>query len=95
MVDGFYCSCMPGYTGALCEININECASAPCEHAGQCIDVVAGFKCNCPHGFSGTFCEVCIFFLMFRDFEYHFFNFRQCIHSLRYIVTYNIFIIAL
>ncbi len=39
------------------------------------------------------------FIFMFRDFEYLFFfsflNFRQCIHSLRYIITYNIFIIAL
>ncbi len=35
-----------------------------------------------------------VYFLMFRDFEYPFY-FRQCIHSIRYIIAYNIFIIAL
>ncbi len=34
------------------------------------------------------------FFLMFREFE-HPFYFRHFIHSIRYIITYNIFIIAL
>ena len=38
-------------------IDINECASNPCENAGQCVDGVASFTCRCTAGFRGTRCE--------------------------------------
>ena len=33
-----FCFCSPGYTGARCEEDVDECASVPCQHGGQCRD---------------------------------------------------------
>ncbi|KAI0213989.1 hypothetical protein LSAT2_000922 [Lamellibrachia satsuma] len=44
------CHCMPGYTGSVCEIDINECESNPCgnaNYANSCVDKVNGYECNC------------------------------------------------
>ena len=37
--------------------DINECASQPCEHDGQCEDGVNSFKCHCEAGYTGVRCE--------------------------------------
>lgn len=33
----YTCSCPPGYTGANCEIQVNECSGNPCRNGGSCI----------------------------------------------------------
>ncbi|RUS74268.1 hypothetical protein EGW08_017970 [Elysia chlorotica] len=38
-------------------LDVNECASSPCEHGGTCTDQVGGFSCLCPAGFSGQSCQ--------------------------------------
>ena len=43
--------------GTFYSLDINECASGPCQNGGVCEDGVNGFTCQCPLGFSGTFCE--------------------------------------
>lgn len=49
---------MEGFTGDLCEEDINDCAADPCIH-GTCIDGVAGFTCiNCEPGYQGRLCEI-------------------------------------
>ncbi|KAK2169632.1 hypothetical protein LSH36_8g06022 [Paralvinella palmiformis] len=58
MVNGFTCRCLPGYTGATCRVEINECASQPCLNNGLCVDEINNYKCNCPEGYSGFNCEV-------------------------------------
>ena len=39
-------------------IDINACASSPCQNGGQCRDMVNRFTCeNCNAGYEGTRCE--------------------------------------
>ena len=47
------------WSGNRCEININECLSAPCFAAAGvlCIDEVNGYHCQCPSSRAGQFCE--------------------------------------
>ncbi|XP_078398957.1 uncharacterized protein LOC144681100 [Cetorhinus maximus] len=40
-----------------CEVNINDCASAPCQNKGTCIDAISGYSCVCLKGFAGMNCE--------------------------------------
>lgn len=52
------CQCSLGYTGRLCEEDIDECMSNPCMNNGECIDLVGGFQCNCSNtGYEGVHCE--------------------------------------
>ncbi|XP_051928957.1 sushi, nidogen and EGF-like domain-containing protein 1 isoform X1 [Hippocampus zosterae] len=53
----FTCSCLSGYTGRRCQINVDECASLPCQNGGTCIDLVNSFSCQCPPGYTGSLCE--------------------------------------
>lgn len=56
--DGSYqCYCTQGFVGPNCEIEINECASNPCQNAGTCLDLKGAFLCQCPASYTGVFCE--------------------------------------
>ncbi|XP_054270391.1 protein crumbs isoform X2 [Macrosteles quadrilineatus] len=56
--EGFSCTCVPGYTGATCQTNIEECASMPCQHGGLCTDLVNGYHCDCTPEYTGASCEI-------------------------------------
>jgi hypothetical protein len=49
----FSCDCDPGYTGSICNIQVMECHSLPCQNRGRCIDLVNKYQCNCLPGTSG------------------------------------------
>ena len=53
-------SCAAGYTGATCEVAIDNCASAPCLHGGSCTSIIGDgtYPCTCPNGYSGSNCQV-------------------------------------
>jgi hypothetical protein len=48
--------CPAGFTGPLCEIDIDECAADPCVH-GSCTDQVNGYSCSCEPGWDGQNCD--------------------------------------
>ena len=38
-------------------LDINECASSPCQNEAECNDEVDGYMCVCVQGFTGTHCQ--------------------------------------
>ena len=38
-------------------VDIDECASTPCQNEGTCTDLEGGYSCNCVAGYEGTNCE--------------------------------------
>ncbi|XP_071475575.1 sushi, nidogen and EGF-like domain-containing protein 1 isoform X1 [Marmota flaviventris] len=53
----YTCSCLAGFTGRRCHLDVNECASHPCQNGGTCTNGVNSFSCECPAGFRGPTCE--------------------------------------
>ncbi|XP_076318247.1 uncharacterized protein LOC143229580 isoform X1 [Tachypleus tridentatus] len=54
----FKCECPPGWTGMMCEQNIDDCAEKPCLLGANCTDLVNDFSCDCPVGFYGKRCHL-------------------------------------
>lgn len=52
----YTCACADGFTGTNCDLNIDDCALAPCQNGGACTDGDNGFTCTCADGFTGTTC---------------------------------------
>ena len=38
-------------------LDIDDCASSPCQNGGSCTDQVNSYTCNCADGYDGTNCE--------------------------------------
>uniref|UniRef100_A0A8D9E0W6 Protein crumbs n=1 Tax=Cacopsylla melanoneura TaxID=428564 RepID=A0A8D9E0W6_9HEMI len=58
--SNFSCTCQPGYTGTLCEEDINECetgAKDVCNY-GICVNTNGSYQCFCRPGFAGDHCDV-------------------------------------
>ena len=38
-------------------LDIDDCATNPCQNGGSCTDQINGYTCNCVDGYDGTNCE--------------------------------------
>uniref|UniRef100_A0A3Q1H9L7 Neurogenic locus notch homolog protein 1 n=1 Tax=Anabas testudineus TaxID=64144 RepID=A0A3Q1H9L7_ANATE len=45
------------FTGNLCQIDIDECASTPCKNGAKCTDGPNKYTCECTEGYTGRHCE--------------------------------------
>ena len=50
----FTCDCNEGFTGLMCQTNIDDCVGVNCSGHGQCIDGMNNFTCLCQSGFTGV-----------------------------------------
>lgn len=57
--NGFSCDCSgTGYSGTLCQTNIDECEEAsPCLNGGHCFDTYGSYTCQCLDGWHGEVCD--------------------------------------
>ena len=46
-----------GYEDDVCQTEINECLSNPCQNNASCIDQINGYMCACPKSFVGPQCQ--------------------------------------
>ncbi|XP_071668430.1 sushi, nidogen and EGF-like domain-containing protein 1 isoform X6 [Patagioenas fasciata] len=53
----YTCSCLAGFTGKRCHIDVDECLSHPCQNGATCLNGAGSFSCRCLPGFRGTNCE--------------------------------------
>lgn len=47
------CDCPSGFTGELCETEVDPCDSDPCQNGGSCAPAGDSFACTCAEGFAG------------------------------------------
>uniref|UniRef100_A0A4W3HHY4 Delta/notch like EGF repeat containing n=2 Tax=Callorhinchus milii TaxID=7868 RepID=A0A4W3HHY4_CALMI len=52
----FTCVCAPGYTGDVCQTQVDHCVSQPCQNAATCMSRATGYSCLCPEDFTGPAC---------------------------------------
>lgn len=44
---------MTGFTGAHCQINVDDCTNITCYNDAECVDLVNGYLCDCKSGYEG------------------------------------------
>ena len=83
----YECVCEPGWTGGDCDINIDDCASNPCENNGLCVDEVNGYSCVCETGYTGKNCQHTVDYCQVRIV---FISKQPMVHSSKLYVIWNV-----
>ena len=50
-------ACSSGYSGDLCETDVDECLASPCLNGATCEDRAGSFYCQCQQNNDGQLCE--------------------------------------
>uniref|UniRef100_A0A8W8MGL2 EGF-like domain-containing protein n=1 Tax=Magallana gigas TaxID=29159 RepID=A0A8W8MGL2_MAGGI len=53
----FNCTCDAGWTGIICNEDINKCLDNPCHNGGTCSNNAGSFTCTCTGRFTGALCN--------------------------------------
>lgn len=63
--------CIYDLTAIFLFIDINECASTPCQHGGACLDLINNYRCHCSSGVTGFNCETGMsnFIIFYRNLK--------------------------
>ncbi|XP_045201110.2 sushi, von Willebrand factor type A, EGF and pentraxin domain-containing protein 1-like [Mercenaria mercenaria] len=59
-MNGFTCACLSGYTGTICETEIDDCEGHICQNNGTCTDGLQSYTCTCADGYTGDLCELLV-----------------------------------
>uniref|UniRef100_A0A5S6QT27 EGF-like domain-containing protein n=1 Tax=Trichuris muris TaxID=70415 RepID=A0A5S6QT27_TRIMR len=52
----YTCECNQGWTGKLCDKDLNECGINPCKNNGTCHNTPGSYSCTCTENFAGHDC---------------------------------------
>ena len=52
-------------------LDIDECASDPCQNGGTCVDKINRYNCECEDGYTGTNCETGQYSISILIFNQH------------------------
>ena len=58
----------PFLTVSIYALDIDDCATNPCQNGGACTDGVDSYNCTCMDGFNGTNCELSEFCVVIMFF---------------------------
>ncbi|XP_013406547.1 versican core protein-like [Lingula anatina] len=59
--DTAICACLPGFTGATCDVAVDHCRSQPCQNGATCVNGTTTHSCICPDRYTGSNCEICTY----------------------------------
>ena len=89
LATSFMCSCSAGYTGFLCQNQIDNCANTPCLNGGTCTSQVGSFTCQCSSEYTGDRCQDEVNKYLFTSIVvYH------CLFRLKFVVEVTLEILA-
>ena len=57
LANSFMCVCAQGYSGFLCQNQVDNCANSPCLNGATCVNEVGSFTCQCTPEFTGDRCQ--------------------------------------